>query len=143
MSFLWGILKFCLILGIVIASLIYAATHISPKIFENNTVKICASSIHDRGLCCGRPVQQGESVGLISTILSPDTFRDSEYGKYVNHSTKNNIDFYPLYYSDRIDVYGYANRDIDENEEIFGDYTSMLAPKPNFVDSSTNAKLFE
>ena len=141
---LWDILKFLLILGLIVSSLLYAATHISYKTFEYNTCKVCASTIHNEGLCAGRPIQQGESIGVVTTLLSPIEFRDSELGKYMNHlSEKNNIDFYPLFYEQRIDIYGYANREIDENEELTGDYTSTYAPKPNFIDTGNNSKLFE
>lgn len=141
-TFFWDSLKFILILGIITFTLVYTAINITPQCFDHNTCYKCASSIHDKGLCAGKNIENGESIGHMCRLYSGVDYKDSEQGKLINHSNKGNIDFLPLYKDKYIDIYGYANKDIDKDCELITDFTQKFFPKPNFIDKGNNNNLF-
>ena len=141
-GFIWNISKFIFIFSIITFTLVYTAKNITPKCFNNNSLKVCSSSIHDEGLCAGKNIYKDESIGHISRIYSGIDFNDTSFGKFLNHSQKPNIEFLPLYRDGYIDIYGYAIKDIDQDTELTADYTSKWSPKPNFVDTNDNYNLF-
>lgn len=131
------------ILWIFVTSVIFITTWqmFAPQYFENNSIKKCVSSTHMRGLCANKNFKSGESIGHFSTILSTDKFEDSKYGQFINHSDTNNVDLYAIQYNNRLDIYGYANKNIGNGEELTANYNDDYAPTPNFKKQEPSEKI--
>jgi hypothetical protein len=91
------------------------------------------SGIHGKGLFTSKALRKGESIGHLSTIYNCYVFKDDGLGGLINHSKNPNISLYHMTDGQKIKVYGRANRSLPARSELTADYTSPLAPKPNFV----------
>lgn len=144
---MFGLIKTVFFLILFSVTLIVCIEIFAPKWFEFNTLKKCPSpNQYFKGLCANVDFQKGDAVGLIYTITSPTKFKESQYGKLVDHSTRNNIDLVTVQYKDHIDVYGYANKKILKGETLTVNFTALSAPKPNPKSDKTSpdvAKFFK
>ena len=92
------------------------------------------SSIQGNGLFTKKNLNKGDSIGLLSTIISKNKFIDSN-GHYINHSNNNNVDLNIKVDNNKIYVYGHANKYIVKNTELTANYNHIYAPKPNFINN--------
>ena len=91
------------------------------------------SGIHGKGLFTRKALRKGESIGHLSTIFNCYSFKDDGLGGLINQSKKPNVSLYHMIDGQKIKVYGRANQAVHANGELTADYTSPLAPKPNFM----------
>lgn len=135
---MFGIIKAIFFIFITVIVIIVCMQMFAPQYFDFSKIRKCASGTNMRGLCTNKDLQKGEAIGKIYSIESKDKSTDSELGKLINHSKKGNVDLYTLEYKNRIDVYGYLNKDVKSGEELTADFLADDAPKPNIKSSEAN-----
>ena len=121
---LWGLFKRLVFYAMIIFLVTTAMTYFAPKAFEDNTLKRCSSKDHGFGICAGRTLEKGDSIGLIFTKGKEGQVKYTEVGQSINKAGKSGVEanmmLQPLFLEDgRVDMYGYAMRGIEEGEEVF------------------------
>jgi SET domain-containing protein len=100
----------------------------------SNILYIDNSEIEGSGLFSKKNINRGECVGLLARVYGDDMFDDQPYGRYINHSSKSNLDLKIV--KDKLNriiyVLGIANKYISKGEELTANYLDKYAPKPNF-----------
>ena len=94
------------------------------------------SKIHGTGLFSKKDINIGDCIGLLAKVYDDYTFDDEPYGRYINHSTDNNINLKINVYKINKIIYvlGIANTYIPKGYELTANYNDKFAPKPNFIN---------
>lgn len=102
---------------------------------KTNILFIKKSKIEGKGLFCKNDLMKNDCIGLLAKVYGDDNFDDEPYGRYINHSYKNNIDLKLIKDKEKRVIYvlGIANKYIPKNEELLANYNHSNAPKPNFI----------
>ena len=93
------------------------------------------SKVHGKGLYSSKNLYKNDCIGLLS-VYNGFQYIDTPKGKFINHSSNSyNIDLKvkKYYYENVIYVYGFANRFIPANTELYANYLDKNAPTPNFL----------
>ena len=102
---------------------------------KTNILVIKKSLIEGKGLFCKYDLKKNDCIGLLAKVYGDDYFDDDPFGRYINHSNKNNIDLKLVRDQEKRIIYvlGIANKYIPKNEELTANYNDSNAPKPNFI----------
>lgn len=111
------------------------AAYIASQEASDENITVGRSQIHGWGLVARKNLPKGYDIGILSVIF-PNVFQDTAYGRYINHSEQPNVELYHVQEGDYIKVGGKLSQDVAQGEEIAADYRDPLAPKPNFIADS-------
>ena len=118
---LWNLCKKLFLFMLIGMGVAAALFHFSPKTFNDKVVERCSTKTSGMGLCAGKKLSKGSTIGLVVRIdANKNKPESTEYGSLIRQSKdQTNITLQPLYINDKmVDFYGYTTRDIDEGEEI-------------------------
>jgi len=101
---------------------------------KTNILYIDNSKIDGQGLFCHEDLNEGDCIGLLAKVYADDKFDDKPFGRFINHSSRPNIDLQPIkdLRNRIIYIIGIANRHIPAGKELTANYLDRYAPKPNF-----------
>ena len=119
----------CIFVLVFITILLYHAS--SSKKF-----KIGPSNIHGKGVICTRTIQKGERIGLGFTmdLKTNELFITPDFGVFINHKLKSNIQFIMIKNGYLEMYYAVAIQTINAGEEITVNYDGEDIP--NFIEGS-------
>jgi hypothetical protein len=117
---IWNFIKKILLFALIGMSIAAALIHFSPKSFNDKLVERCSSASSGMGLCAGKKLPKGSSIGMLLRIEKTQQPKYTNYGSLIKKSLEHkNVELIPLYINDSVtDFYAYTTRDIEEGEEF-------------------------
>lgn len=98
---------------------------------KENIVYKDKSNIHGFGLFTKKDLKKGQSIGILSIKLN-NKYKDTQNGRYINHSYTPNIHIIKSKLGNHDIIIGISNNNIPKNTELTCDYSNPIAP-PNFI----------
>jgi SET domain-containing protein len=89
------------------------------------------SNIHGIGLFTKQNLKKGQSIGILS-IKQNNKYKDTQNGRYINHSYMPNIHIIKSKLGKHDIIVGISKYNIPKNTELTCDYSNPIAP-PNFI----------